>query len=814
MKGIPLSHKSTQMVSIYTGKQSCSSMITRLLITFSVFLLLSCTLVSAEPLDELFEEGSKYVHASLISDHATLQPQKSSKISAAQIGILLRIEAGWHIYWRNSGEAAFPTTVSWKLPSGWTVGKLRWPLPYRFIERGNITTFGYRREVLLFADLFSPTVEPNDNESVLIEAEVKWLACKDVCIPGKARLTKEIPFSITKALQASPEAKIFDVYRALTPAKKETEKKTVSKSGIRLSPILSKNSTKPKETLSFLVLLEGLALSENASEKLQFFPHEHDHFSFGSPELAKLDSRKIPVEKDSFLIRVPLRVSADASVGTHTLSGVLAISDAVGKTKGVQSASWNASLEVGSESSENQNHNGMLEAAETFSPLTYRRLSYKDLAKEHSTAKTAPVSTNPQTSSSSNLLLSLLFAFIGGMLLNLMPCVLPIISIKVMGFVESAEQPRARTVASALAFSAGIICSFLALAGIVITLRLLGYQLGWGFQFQYPEFVLALILIVYVLSLGFFDVYSISLPFLQQANRSVTHLSPGLAKHFFDGILATALSTPCTAPFLGTALVYAFTQPPVITLMIFLAIGVGLALPYAYLSTHPKVLKFLPAPGAWMYRLRELMGFLLLATVIWLLFVLHRLTEEGVVWTLGLMLLLYFALWLQSWAKESTKKKRALVSILISCVLLAGYLILAFPLMVERKNSFQVSKSGIIPWEAFSEELLSQAKASNTGVFIDFTADWCLTCKANEFLIIETEKIKKSLEEHKIMPLKADWTTGNPKITEALKRFGGSGVPLYVVIPANPAQPPIVLPTLPSSESLIEAFKQASIKDL
>lgn len=787
-----------------------------LLVRLSVFLINGLGILAALSLpalaelpEELYEQGSKYVKAALVSDHTTVQPSKHDQAPITRVGVLLRVEPGWHIYWKNSGEAALPTKVTWQFPAGWRTGDLQWPLAQRFLERGDITTFGYKGEVLLFADLFSAVAKPEKDTPVLLKAKVTWLVCKDICIPGKAIVEKEIVLSSSGPARVSEDAAKFEKYAALIPAELSPESLPKKFPSFGLTAILSQEIAVPKQSLTGALLLEGLPETDLLAENLQVFPYATQHITIGIPEVAPLDSKKLPVQPESFLVTFPIKVSSEAKGNkTYSLGGVLAFSSTLTQEKHDWGIEWSLPVSVTSAKQPppiTPQFEGISKTAGSFSPLTFRLISYKDIPVEKSYPE-------PPKAPSASILIALVCAFIGGILLNLMPCVLPIISIKVMSFVDAVDQPRSKTIGAALAFSLGIICSFLALAVLVIALRAAGHQLGWGFQFQHPEFVIVLTLVVYLLGLGFFDVYAISLPFMPEANRSLSRLSPGPVKHFFDGILATALSTPCTAPFLGTALVFAFSQPPLFTVLIFLAIGLGLALPYAYLSTHPKLLRLLPAPGPWMYRLRELMGFLLLGTVVWLLFILNRLTEEGAVWTVALMLLIYLFFWLYKWSRETGGAFRMFLVAALSFFLGLLFVLHTYPRMVDKRTDVSIRGTGVIQWEPYSDELLERARIAHTPLFIDFTADWCLTCKANELLTIETDRVARALKEYGITPVKADWTTGDERITKALRRFGGGGVPLYVVIPANPDQEPIVLPTLPSKGTLIQAFKKGSMK--
>ncbi|MCB0322381.1 MAG: thioredoxin family protein [Bdellovibrionales bacterium] len=752
-------------------------------------------------------DGTKYVTATLVSDQQAVPFLPHASEPIGRVGVLFAIEPGWHIYWHNSGEAATPTRIEWSLPDSLEVGELAWPVPIRFKERGNITTFGYRDEVLLAAPLrWRNEAETPPTDTLELEASVSWLVCKDICVPGRTKVSLSMPLSLDTESDASKQASLFEKYAQLVPRTlSETERLAETRPQILFAS--EPGATAPSAAGVFLPNLPVRTVEE-AAASLQVFPFRSSAFSTGSPEAAvvpKSDARPAGV-----LIRFALQPNAGATVIGESLRLVLAAEDR-GTEAEVSVVEIEDCVDVTS-----TKLSDLTEATSSFAPLTFRTATFSDSHPAVDSASESPTrdaSTSPTAASNGGgILWALLSAFIGGMLLNLMPCVLPIISIKVMGFLSAADSSPRESRVAALLFSAGILSSFLVLALVVAGLRAAGYQTGWGFQFQHPGFVIALTLVVYLLGLGFFDRYTIALPYLRSANKIVGNLHPSGIKHFFDGVLATALSTPCTAPFLGVALLVAFSQSTGITILIFLAVGLGLALPYAWLTTHPTLLRRLPKPGPWMYRVRQLMGFCLFGTVVWLLFVLHRLTSEGVIWLLLGLLLIYFCLWLREWAKESGSSRATKVISVLSGIAIVGYLWSFYPLMTYRRSAAAPTAAhSAIQWQPYSESTVENLVAAGNSVFIDFTADWCITCKANEFLVIETDEVQTAMKEHGITPVKADWTTGDEAITKALKRYGGEGVPLYVVLSGRPGKEPIVLPTVLTKSRLINALKQASI---
>lgn len=752
---------------------------------------------------QTFTDGNKYVQASLLIDRETLQPANDNAEVVGHLGILLKIEPGWHIYWKNSGEAALPTQIKWKLPDGWRVGALEWPAPQQFIERGDIITYGYANEVLLSVPVFSPSFIPEDGSNIKLNAEVRWLVCKDICVPGQEVLEASVPFSTSEALIPSADINLFNAYAETHEQDIEKLRTQLLEKNILLTVDVIPNQIairpKTEAVIGLLVGLGGRGVEELAIEQqIQVFPETAEWYETGRASI-------VPLPNNFCFIRIPISF-LDSVPEKPTVSGIAVLSGAkLGLTHDL-TFGWSAVFDLANantEISQNAEFEKFAKNAVADQPLRFRTSSY-----QHARAENLRNLENASVETS--LLIALVSAFIAGILLNLMPCVLPIISIKVMGFIEQADQPRRVALFSALSFASGILATFFALALTVVSLRSVGQQLGWGFQFQHPAFVLALILIVFILSLGFFDLYNFKLPGMQQANDLAGKLRIPFVKHFFDGVLATALSTPCTAPFLGTALAFAFTQSASTTFAVFLSLGSGLALPYVLISAIPAFQKLIPKPGEWMYTFRHIMGFLMLGTVVWLLFVLSQLTKNGLVSALVLLLFLFFSLWmLRTMQQRGRSRAKIGVAQVIFLLVFSLLTVQCWPELTTRAGTKIVNESQRILWKAYSEQLLAQATAEHRVVFIDFTADWCITCKANETLVIETDDVASAIRDNNILAIKADWTTGDAEITKALESYGGTGVPYYVVIPADRSEP-IVLPTLLTQTRLIDVFDSLS----
>ncbi|HEY2614067.1 MAG TPA: protein-disulfide reductase DsbD domain-containing protein, partial [Chthoniobacterales bacterium] len=358
----------------------------------------------------------------------------------------------------------------------------------------------------------------------------------------------------------------------------------------------------------------------------------------------------------------------------------------------------------------------------------------------------------------------LLFGFLGGLILNLMPCVLPVISLKIFGFIQHAGRSRARILRSGLAFIAGIFAWFVGLALLLIALKSAGQEITWAFQFTNPYFVLFMSAVVLVFALNLFGVFEILLP--QSANRGLLGWAAreGEAGSFFQGVFATVLATPCTAPFLGTALGFAFTQSAWMILLIFLAIGAGMSAPYLLLSAQPAWLRLLPKPGAWMIHVKQLMGFFLLATLLFLLWVLGaERGVEAIIWSACFLLALSVACWMKGAflvPTASTAARVVSILLILALILGSGYYFIGEKFQATKIVSNANPSAG--DWRAFNPERLETELEQGHPVFVDFTAAWCLTCKFNEAAVLESSAVREAFQRHGIVKFKADWTNADP----------------------------------------------------
>jgi thiol:disulfide interchange protein DsbD len=409
----------------------------------------------------------------------------------------------------------------------------------------------------------------------------------------------------------------------------------------------------------------------------------------------------------------------------------------------------------------------------------------------------------------------LLYAFIGGVILNIMPCVLPVIALKILGFVSQARDEPRRVRFLGFVYGIGVLVSFLVLAGLVIGVKAAGQTAGWGMQFGNPQFLVILTVLVTLVALNLFGLFEIT-PGSRVMNTAGQLASKhGPAGAFFNGVLATVLATPCTAPFLGAALGFAFAQPPSIIILVFLTVGLGLAFPYVLLSWNPAWLKFLPKPGPWMENFKVAMGFPMLATAFWL-FSLIPLHYGDRSWWLGLFLtVVAFAAWIYGKFVQQRGSKAALGVALV--VLLAAYVGIAEAQLKWRApsaGSTTVAASaeiGGLPWQPWSPEAVSAARADGRPVLVDFTAKWCLTCNTIVKPALESQAVRDKVKEVNALPLLGDYTRFPKNITEELNRYGRAGVPLVLVFPGDPAKPALVLPEAITPGMVVDALTKAAL---
>ena len=661
-------------------------------------------------------------------------------------GVRLQMASGWHTYWRNSGESGGPTTIEWQLPEGITAGAIQWPVP-ETLEAAGITTFVYDDEVLLLVPLsLSRDLTPGPKR---IKAAVAWLECEKVCIPGN--MDVEAVLEVGLESKASGEATRFTAARARLPR---------PALGIALTARWEAGAAPAERRL---VIETGLKEAEN------FLPYER----LGC-EIAPAVERVVAGETSVILTKSVRRGEGD----------------------------WPGEIA------------GLLIATENG-----RRVGYEVTLTFAGDAGPGRGGMDPSPAASRSLALMLWFAFLGGLILNVMPCVLPVIALKILGFVNQNQETPARVRKLGLVYGAGVLTSFLVLAGLVIAVKAAGQRASWGMQFGNPIFIVLLTTLVTLVTLNLFGVFEVTLGGNVMSAAGQLAAREGAPGAFFHGVLATALATPCTAPFLGAALGFAFAQPPSVIVLVFTAVGAGLALPYVLLSWHPSWLKFLPKPGAWMERFKIAMGFPMLATALWL-FTLAAEHYGDVFWLGVFLVTIALVAWIYG---EFIQRGRAHKGLALG--LAAVFLAFGYGFALEKELRWRTPSGGLeagaeaevvregpdgIEWRRWSPAAVAEARSQGRTVFVDFTANWCWTCRVNKKTSIEIPSVRAKLREINAVALLGDYTKTPADITDELARFDRAGVPLVLVYPKDPAKPPMVLPELLTPGIVLEALAKAA----
>ncbi len=701
--------------------------------------------------------AAAFVHGGATTASLLLSAVAARPGETVWAAVRLQMKEDWHIYWRNPGESGLATSIEWTLPAGITAGDILWPTPDT-VSSGGLTTFVYHQEVSLLVPL---TVASNASPGkVTLKAKTEWLECLQACVPGKAKLEA----TLEVGTDSRPAATAADIKAWLDRIPRPD-------ADLKLTTALQPGA-KPDEAKLVVggANLAGVSFTD-------FYPYE------GTNVEVALTATAVPSQPGSFSFTKDLKRLSPA--WPPHLAGLLVQANAEGHTT--------RAIEV--------------------------RLALADKSAPPTPAQPTAATSPPAASSTSfALLLQMLgLAFLGGFILNFMPCVLPVIALKVLGFVQHSKEAPGEVKRLGLVYAVGVLVSFMALAFMVILVQQAGQNASWGMQMQNPYFRLALVVIVFLVALNLFGVFEVSLSGRALDTAAQLSARQGTAGAFFNGVLATVLATPCTAPFLAVALGFAFTQPSWVVLLIFASTALGLASLYVALSWNPAWLKLLPRPGAWMSRFKTLMGFPMLATMIWLLDLTHvSFGEDGLLWLSLFLLTLGTAAWVYGEFLQRNTQRRALAGAVVLALLAFAYFYLLERQLNWRSPSKPLATLGPqsspegIAWQAWSPEAVTQARAQGHPVLVDFTAKWCLTCKANKRLAIEIPKVADRLRQMNAVALRADNTDPNEAIAAELKRFGRAGVPLVLVYPVDPAKPPLVLPTLLTEGLVLQALHAAA----
>jgi len=673
-------------------------------------------------------------------------------------GVDLKMEPGWHTYWKNPGDAGQATEIKWQLPAGVTAGEIQWPLPEK-LPPAEVTTYGYENEVMLLVPL---TLASNLPAGPLnLAAKVSWLECKESCIPASAGV--QVVLNVGNENKTSADAAAIESWNSRVP-----------KPWTNLIIQAWWEKTTNDDTRNLVIGLPSNSNGLNRSD--DFFPDSNDNFEVQalteSIALAVLQK----TTREIYLRKSVKKFSGD---WPKEISGVWFIQ------KGITAKSYAIKFPIADQAPANE-------------------------------IISAPAVSSPSLPAQS-LWQMLLFAFIGGLILNIMPCVLPVIALKILGFVSEAKSEPRRVRNLGLIYAAGVLLSFLALAALVIGVKAAGNHAGWGMQFGSPVFIVCLTTLVTLVALNLFGVFEVILGGRAIGAAGELASKHGAAGAFFNGVLATVLATPCTAPFLGAALGFAFAQSAVVIVLIFLTVGLGLASPYILLSWNPAWLKFLPKPGAWMEKFKIAMGFPMLATVVWLFNVAASSYGKNVLWLGIFLVVVAFAAWIFGEFVQRGRARKGVALALVLILLAGGY---AFALEKEldwrtampdtsTTGSLKESADGI-DWQRWSPEAVATARAAGKVVLVDFTADWCLTCQVNKKTSIEISSVREKIKSLNAVALLGDYTHFPDAITTELNRYNRAGVPLVLVYPKSADAAAIVLPEVLTPGIVLDALDRAA----
>lgn len=647
----------------------------------------------------------------------------------------------WHTYWKNPGDSGQSIELTWDELPG---GVTVSPLQWPVptaFEFGRLVNYGYENNVTL-----PMTVTVADDieigQTITLSGEASWLTCKDICIPEKS--TVELSVQIAEQAQSSFLSRL-----AMRRAKQSLP---VDSRADITSARITQSDDDPDITLRFKFNPPYPPMERNA----YFFPADWGLIDHAEKQTVKFEQ-----------------------------DGVIAITTRAGKqAQELINTGFDGVLTLG----KSNNRTGYSVSMDGTVPTPSSALPADNLP-----------------SSGLAILSGIAFALLGGVILNLMPCVFPVLSMKVLHLTEHSDYSVKDRLVHAGSYTAGILVSFAALAAIIISIQAGGQAAGWGFQLQSPLFVLILGLVLFLVGLNLHGFFELTGKFTNIGQELTANGSDHLSG-FFTGILATVVATPCTAPFMGTAVGFALTQSPIVVMVTLLSLGLGLALPYIILSTFPVLMGWMPKPGAWMVRFKEFLAYPMFLSAAWLAWVLTQQTgANGALIGLTFAIGISFIIWVfKHWRDDDGPIRQGLRGIVIFLIVIGlGALIINFNQFAPRGDADDVDAPSVnMSYVEYTPDRLTELRANGTPVFVNMTASWCITCLANERTTLSRAVIKQMFEEQGIVYMKGDWTDYDPQITRFLSRFDRRGVPIYVFFPPNNGDP-VILPQLLTPNTVI-----------
>lgn len=696
----------------------------------------------------------------LSSAQAQLEPERYTRVEikaekeqvtageTITVATTIYLESDWHVYWLNPGDSGLPVIINWKKPEGFEFSDIMWPTPDK-ISYEILANYGYYNEVTLLQTLEVP--ENFAGGEVRLDATIDMLVCNDICIPESSNIT--LTLNADSPIYITSDARINEAKEKLP---------TQIDGDLNNAFTFTEVEINGEKTLRLQLRKQDLPadITEQLSN-VEFFPENLGIISHISEPSVKSEDDQIIIEHKRGDQPLP-----------EMIQGLLVIKSKIkGSNIGYQVKIKNNIDESQTSPDENTAPTEQNSGTETM----------KDTSIE------------PDVTWISALYL----AFFGGILLNLMPCVFPVLSIKALSLIklDATKQKQARI--QGVAYAAGVILSFIAIGGLLVLLRNAGNAIGWGFQLQNPMVIAVLAYLLFAIGLNLIGFFELGTRISNIGGRFAN--SNSVNGSFFTGVLATIVATPCTAPFMGAAMGFAITQSATVSLSVFALLGFGMAAPYLLLSFIPAFRRALPKPGPWMEVFKQFLAFPMFASSIWLIWVLNNQAGPTALITFLLGLLsITFAVWLTHHSKNNSKNIILKMMIIIFALVIPLATVTMFHTKPEVENK---TASKDLFYEIFTQEKLAAALQTNQPVFVELTADWCITCKFNHSVAINIESTKTIIEDKNIIFLQGDWTNKNEEITEYLASFKRNGVPLYVYY-AKPdpetmrRPPPEVLPQI------------------
>lgn len=700
--------------------------------------------------------------AAVTTDHVTARilPESASARPGDTLWVLLHLQLkeGWHTYWRNPGDSGEPPHIVWTLPDGIEAGDIQWPYPDP-LPYGPLLNYGYSDEAFHLIPIRIAKDWPA-GRPVSLRARANWLACSDICVPEGGDF--ELTLATTAAAQTDvATAGLFRKARERLPVKTDWTAGLAQRDG------------------KIVLTVAGKGLQPDRIAKAAFFPYKWGVVEPGAAQTLGAAAGGLS-----------LTMTPGQKPDPQRLDGVLVLTETLADGPATRAYEISAVARP---------QDGAAAAPATVAPTA--------------SGTNAGSGTAAAATADAGILQALLLAILGGVILNLMPCVFPVLSMKAMALIRHAEKAPRTIRMHGLAYTLGVLSCFAVLAGLLIALKGAGEAVGWGFQLQSPLFVAVMAYLFFLLGLNLSGAFEIGGSAIGLGGDLAARR--GYGGSYFTGVLAAVVSTPCTAPFMGAALGFALTQSAPVSLGIFLALGLGFALPYLLLTFVPALVRLLPRPGVWMERTRQFLAFPLYASAAWLVWVLGiQAGPDGVLAALAGMILIAFGVWLWTAVRDTGTRGRLIGRSGTAAAIIAAVAIVA-GLGINAQPSASLPASGRSAsgpeFEGFSSERLAALRASGKPVFVNMTAAWCITCLVNERVALSSATVNEQFDALGIVYLKGDWTNGDPQITALLESFGRSGVPLYVLYGPGNAEP-VLLPQLLTESLVLDALRELSEK--